>query len=83
MKQISYVLQYGQPCRVILSEMKLPPGLPSKLQTEKDLETAMVIIAGEAVTVTAAAQAISTAWQHTRNARKEKSPAHQPGEYEQ
>jgi hypothetical protein len=40
-KQIPYVLRYGQPCRVGLSRMNLPAGLLSQLQSEKDLEAAM------------------------------------------
>jgi hypothetical protein len=37
-KQIPYVLRYGQPCRVGLSKMNLPPGLLSQLESEEDLE---------------------------------------------
>jgi hypothetical protein len=37
-KQIPYVLRYGQPCRVGLSRMNLPPLLISNLTTEEDLE---------------------------------------------
>jgi hypothetical protein len=40
-KQIPYVLRYGQPCRVGLSRMNLPAGLLSQLQSEEDLEAAM------------------------------------------
>jgi hypothetical protein len=40
-KQIPYVLRYGQPCRVGLSLMNLPPALLQKLVTEEGLEEAM------------------------------------------
>ncbi len=36
-KKISYVLQYGQACRVGLSCMNLPDNLLQKLETEEDL----------------------------------------------
>ncbi len=40
-KQIPYVLRYGQPCHVGLSLMNLPPALLQNLWTEEDLEEAM------------------------------------------
>ena len=36
-KQIPYVLRYGQPCRVGLSRMNLPPALVDQLQSEEQL----------------------------------------------
>ncbi len=40
-KQIPYVLRYGQPCRVGLSRMNLPPALVNQLQSEEQLEEVM------------------------------------------
>ncbi len=40
-KQIPYVLRYGQPCRVGLSRMNLPPAMLQQLRSEEDLEEAM------------------------------------------
>jgi hypothetical protein len=40
-KNIPYVLRYGQACRVRLSHMNLPDSLLQKLETEEDLNSAM------------------------------------------
>jgi len=40
-KQIPYVLRYGQPCRVGLSRMNLPPLLLNGIQTEEQLQEAL------------------------------------------
>jgi hypothetical protein len=37
-KQIPYVLRYGQPCRVVLSRMSLPPAILNQLHSEEELE---------------------------------------------
>jgi hypothetical protein len=92
-KQIPYVLRYGQPCRVGLSRMNLPAGLLSQLQSEEDLEAAMeeasVITATHArnaapaqeVTITEAAQAESTEVQVVvREQKKRKAASSQVAE---
>jgi hypothetical protein len=91
-KQIPYVLRYGQPCRAGLTRMNLPPDLLRTLETEEYLEgvmdQAVVITAGTAQqseTVAAVAQKSSTDSQPPRQkskGRKESLPAHQPSEYE-
>jgi hypothetical protein len=40
-KQIPYVLRYGQPCRVELTRMNLPPDLLNPFQSEEELEEVM------------------------------------------
>ncbi len=48
-KQIPYVLQYGQPCHVGLSKMNLPPALLEHVESDEDLqriiERAEVVVA--------------------------------------
>ncbi len=62
-KQILYVLRYGQPCRVGLSRMNLPPGLLSQLETEEDLDAVMAkasIITAPQAAAARAVQLVST-----------------------